>query len=401
MKKIGKKILATMLSLTLIIGFVGVVEAQATGTDVSAGKGWKSFSIHGADGGDNSEDPTWEKKLTNPPSYTKATPQKWCIDSSEEVIKAAGGDLDAKWTYGECGKITSQTASSFEYNVVSSGWSGSVWKEDGTCTASNPWGLTATKVVSVERGRYYNISFKIKSTLKNEVNDGLHEITVNGKKVNYTKGTGEINYIKHFHIKAYDDRDTSGAALPLYSIKANCGSKNALTVGKDFNNLIAMDSRDNDYVTVTAQVLVPQQDSQYQEKVKAPTMGIKFAFGAFMAEYNKENNMNGKIEVKDFKVTAGNKATGAAKAKIKKVKAGKKSLTIKYKASGAKKYQIQVALKKNFKKGLKTKTTKKTSITIKGLKKKKKYYVRVRGAKGIGGAYVFGAASKVKSKKTK
>lgn len=40
-------------------------------------------------------------------------------------------------------------------------------------------------------------------------------------------------------------------------------------------------------------------------------------------------------------------------------------------------YEVQYALNKKFKKA-KTKTTKKTTFTIKKLKKKKTYYVRVR-----------------------
>ena len=109
--------------------------------------------------------------------------------------------------------------------------------------------------------------------------------------------------------------------------------------------------------------------------------------------------MSGEVEVKDFKVLAGDKAAGAGKAKIKKVKVAKKKLTVTYKASGAKKYCVQVALKKNFKKGLKTKYTKKKSITIKGLKKKKKYFVRVKAAKSYGGTLIYGKWSKVKKSK--
>lgn len=51
------------------------------------------------------------------------------------------------------------------------------------------------------------------------------------------------------------------------------------------------------------------------------------------------------------------------------------------KVKNAKKYQIQYAANKQFKKA-KTKTTTKLKYTIKGLKKNKKYYVRVRGVNG-------------------
>jgi hypothetical protein len=72
------------------------------------------------------------------------------------------------------------------------------------------------------------------------------------------------------------------------------------------------------------------------------------------------------------------------KAKIKKLTAKKKSIkvTIK-KLANAKKYKIQYSLKKTFKKSVTvTKTTKKLTYTIKKLRSKKTYYVRVAGVNG-------------------
>ena len=88
-----------------------------------------------------------------------------------------------------------------------------------------------------------------------------------------------------------------------------------------------------------------------------------------------------------------------------KLKAGSGSIKLKVKkvtkqASG---YQIQYSLKKNFK-GKKTvnlKGFKKTSTTIKKLKKHKKYYVRVRTYKTVDGEKYYSAWSKVKTVKTK
>ena len=72
--------------------------------------------------------------------------------------------------------------------------------------------------------------------------------------------------------------------------------------------------------------------------------------------------------------------------KIAKPEAGNKSMTVKWKAVAkknlkkTKKIQIQYSLDKKFSKGVKTKyaSAKKTSLVVKGLKSKKKYYVRVR-----------------------
>lgn len=67
---------------------------------------------------------------------------------------------------------------------------------------------------------------------------------------------------------------------------------------------------------------------------------------------------------------------------LKSVGAGSKRLTVKWKkqAAGVKGYKIQVSTEKNFKKNVKTVAVKKaktTSKTIKNLKGKKKYYVRI------------------------
>ena len=92
-------------------------------------------------------------------------------------------------------------------------------------------------------------------------------------------------------------------------------------------------------------------------------------------------------------------------ASIKKVKAAKKAISVIWKkVSGVKGYQVQVATDKKFKKNKKTVTIKKqktTKTTVKKLKAKKKYYVRMRKYKTVNGKKVYSAWSKVKSVKTK
>ena len=92
-------------------------------------------------------------------------------------------------------------------------------------------------------------------------------------------------------------------------------------------------------------------------------------------------------------------------ASIKKVKAAKKAISVIWKkVSGVKGYQVQVATDKKFKKNKKTVNIKKqktTKTTVKKLKAKKKYYVRVRTYKIVNGKKVYSSWSKVKSVKTK
>ena len=67
-------------------------------------------------------------------------------------------------------------------------------------------------------------------------------------------------------------------------------------------------------------------------------------------------------------------------------------------------YEVQVSLKKSFKSGVKKQTVKgasKTSVTIKKLKAKKTYYVRIRSYQTVGGKKYYSSWSTVKSKKTK
>ena len=96
---------------------------------------------------------------------------------------------------------------------------------------------------------------------------------------------------------------------------------------------------------------------------------------------------------------------------IKSVSAAKKGFTVKYKkqATQTTGYQIQYATDKNFKKNKKTVTVKKnktTSVKVKKLKAKKKYYVRVRTYKNVkdtdGNAKkLYSSWSKTKTVKTK
>lgn len=95
---------------------------------------------------------------------------------------------------------------------------------------------------------------------------------------------------------------------------------------------------------------------------------------------------------------------GLLKPSIKKIKAKKKTLKITWiKVKDVNGYKLQYSLEKNFEKE-KTITIKKASITsktIKKLKSKKKYYIRIRTYKIISGKAYQSVWSKVKSKKTK
>lgn len=77
--------------------------------------------------------------------------------------------------------------------------------------------------------------------------------------------------------------------------------------------------------------------------------------------------------------------TALSKVTLSKVNAGKKSFTAKWKKdANAKGYEVQYSLKSNFKSASKVtvKSGSKTTVTVKKLKSKKTYYVRVRSING-------------------
>ena len=87
-----------------------------------------------------------------------------------------------------------------------------------------------------------------------------------------------------------------------------------------------------------------------------------------------------------------------------KIKAKSKGFTIRWKKqTGIDGYQLQISQSKNFKKYTYQKIIKKTKtkITVKKLKDKKKYYVRIRTYKNVGGQTLYSGWSKKKSVRLK
>lgn len=106
------------------------------------------------------------------------------------------------------------------------------------------------------------------------------------------------------------------------------------------------------------------------------------------------------------KAASKSKSKKPKKTSISKIKAQKKGFKVTWKkVSNAKGYQVKYSTSKKFtKKTSKTATVKKattTSKTVKDLKKKKTYYVKVRSYKTVNGKKVYSDWSKVKKVKTK
>ncbi len=162
-----------------------------------------------------------------------------------------------------------------------------------------------------------------------------------------------------------------------------------------------------------------QSNYSYDGKVKTPSLVIKDITGRtlkkgtdYTVSYPAGRKAIGKYKVTiTFKGNYSGKKTatfsiGPKNSKISKLTAAKKSLKVKFKkqSKDTSGYQIQYSTSKSFK-SAKTVTVKgknKTSVTIKKLKSKKTYYVRVRTYKTIKGSKVCSAwSSAKKSKKIK
>lgn len=104
-----------------------------------------------------------------------------------------------------------------------------------------------------------------------------------------------------------------------------------------------------------------------------------------------------------YKYTIQMRTMSPSKTSITSLSGGKKSITVKWKKVTCSGYQIQYADNAKMKKAV-TKTIKKsgtTKLTVKKLKAKKKYYVRVRAYKTVNGKKYYSGWSKIKSVKTK
>ncbi len=146
-------------------------------------------------------------------------------------------------------------------------------------------------------------------------------------------------------------------------------------------------------------------DSYYNQKIALKNPSRKgYEFKGWYTDSKFKNKITtiSKDAKKDYTLYAKWAKVKVGKATLSSAKNNKsKQILVKYKkVSGAKGYEISYSTDKNFKKGVTAKTTDKTSYTIKKLKAKKTYYVRVRAYKvDSAGKKVYGKYSSVKKVK--
>lgn len=157
----------------------------------------------------------------------------------------------------------------------------------------------------------------------------------------------------------------------------------------------------------------------YNGKTKTPSVTVKDSAGLTLKK-NKDYTVSyakGRKSVGTYKVTVTFKGVYAGKVtktftiapkgtSVSKVSSASKSLKVSWKkqTSQTSGYQIQASTSKSFKSGNTTLTVTKnktTSATVKSLKAKKTYYVRIRTYKTVSGKKIYSDWSKVKTQKTK
>lgn len=120
------------------------------------------------------------------------------------------------------------------------------------------------------------------------------------------------------------------------------------------------------------------------------------------SETGEKKNTVGKSNYDDRKTTVIPKIPKVSGVNLRNIKGKKLRISWKWQ-TGISGFQLQYALNKKFTKNRKSKNVGKwiSQKTVKGLKKKKVYYVRVRAYKKHNGKKIYGGWSKIKKKKIK
>lgn len=272
--------------------------------------------------------------------------QKWFTPSEMRSARTGIADTYTSTPVYDLSKATVTVAKGFSY--IYNG------------TARTPEPTVTFGSTTLQAGTHYTVSYK------NNVNAGTATVTVTGK------GDYEGSKSATFKIVPADiDRaKVTSIKNQAYTGKALKPSPKITFGGKTLK-------KGTDYTLSYAK----------NKKVGKATVTIK-----------GKGNFSGTKKV-TFKIVP-------KETKVKRLKAGAKAFTVKW-AKQAKQttgYQIQYSRSATFAKGNKTVTVKKTTITsrkVKGLLAKKKYYVRVRTYRKVGGVTYYSVWSAKKAVTTK
>ena len=259
----------------------------------------------------------------------------------------------------------------------------------GNCTYSNSYASYAynnkavTPSIKVTYCDYQLVPGQdYQLTVKNNTAPGIGTIEITGKN----HFTGKISN-KTFKIVPAKVSGVKASKNTTSKIRVSWSKLKGVTAYKVYQ--YNTKSKTYEYVKGS------QTDKNYVD-IKKLSAGNEYRFKVRAFKTSGEGDLYGAYSDVVYTATTPNKVT------ISKVTKGKKKLTAKWKkVSAGTGYIVEYATSKKFT----SKTTKKVTVssrktvskTIKNLKSKKKYYVRIRAYKTVKGKKYYGAYSKVKN----
>jgi hypothetical protein len=300
-KKLFKKITATVLSLTLVMGMANVVSAAhaANGANVASSISWSWFSVLPI-GGEETLDETHNGHTSNEDG-TRQHPYCWYHALTHINTDSYPNGQTPGTDFATKGYVASgTTASSAQFFCSNTGWDGQYNDRDGSLVGDNPWGLRFySSSIPVEKGRSYTLSFKYTSTLKgtNTVyeknDDGEYVLDENGDKIpvknDKNQNVTEVNYKKHIGFNVINPATSSGLDFTSYS-------------GCSADGYFLADAEKEDDQTITVSFTVPTNYA-------GTSVSIQFVCGSYLVSYPEELAMSGSLFIKDLKMLAGTQYT--------------------------------------------------------------------------------------------
>lgn len=414
-KGMMKRIIASVLSLALVLGLSGFVmgagrsHAPNGSNVVPANLRWDSFSVRDDLWGGPMTD--WEQNLLKEMDKEKKQAKKDLDDGKitpaqyEEKIKEIDGYQS--YTQGYIPTNMPNNPSSVSFLCVNTGWDGEY--NQGTLTGDNPYGLwLRMPKIPVEFNRYYTVEFDISTDLENKENQ---------------ESAIKQRIDKHAMLKVFDYQTKSQRAADFESFEVD-GEEGSL----DGTFAIKKTPINNEaglvQTHVKATFKIPATTEEWSGGKDNPPYtyaAVRLYVGSFIQTYPEENAASGYIYVKDLKVIAGNQFAAkyydgtALKAtkyvnpyeKAPWVALKKKGKTLDYYTNGSAKYNFNSLVESNL--NLKahwitTPKPKKASLKLKSKKKKRVTvtFGKNANAKGYQVKYSFNKKFKKKSKyKTK
>lgn len=309
MKNVFRRIIVSVLSLTLIFSFSGPVSAAShaeNGSNViSDDLRWEGFSVRDdLHGGQKTE---WETNLEKniQKAQDEALAKKISGEWTEEQYNARMAEIE-KWRCYTEGWLPDgeeyNNSQGAKFWAKNTGWDGN-YAPDGTLMGNNPWGLTLTMTkIPVEFTRYYTLEFDIASELEKDVTDEEGNVVKDENGRTVTERMEKVAMVKAFDYRSKGEPGAAFETIEQTNTETLPNLNGTITIPKTEKNT------ELNYSHVKATFKIPDTKNEWgggQDKGAYTFMGLKFAFGAFMVDAEDQVALRGYIHVKNLKILAG------------------------------------------------------------------------------------------------